>query len=615
MPEITGTRGWIKLVWMLSASAAVAQPALPAGNGIWIKPSSTTIPGNEAAIISALQSRAIQHVFLWTTGYTNTQYTTFSPFIRQAHTNGLTVHALCATKATVTSGDALSTSLLSNVLQQVVIYNDNHADARFDGVQIDVEAVSGATLLSLVSAVHVPTNLVFSAAIQLNDFYPNVESAYSNLLGTTDLDLLVPMIYIMDSVYYSGGATAFSYNLSRIQTKTAQILSKLPVQGGLMIGLSAYDREFPVVKATGAIDHDYLDSYSSPDGFSQPAFSTNTASSYSVPRLFAAGKTLVSVTNRADIGASIYRFDFDTNRWLDVVEYTPLGVRRSIAAADQGGAGDARYRGTCTWLYHTVFDNYSGRREGLTADDGIHPVPQVGVQLLSFTGGVARLRVNLTNAMPSEQVLGDHASVGVHLRVENATFASASPGTFHAAEAFSNSGVVLPDLSGTTIIELRRSCFENGSCQQAQSGDIVVNALAPFTIRYRAWMTDKDSLCTDGDAPIAHVARSPDDIYYADASRFLTCATFATNFVPSTLPTGFRFDTPRLLNSGTLALDLDCSAGWAYMLQVSTDLLNWVSLSFSTATSTRLTFTNTIVPAAECRFYRALEIAPTNSPP
>lgn len=607
--------GWIALACVLAVRAAAGQPALPAGNGLWLKPSYTTVPGNEATLVTALKSRGVRHVFLWTTGYTNTQYTQFTPFIRHAHTNGLTVHALCATKTTVTSGNELSPALLSNVLQQVVIYNDNYSDAPFDGVQIDVEGVSGATLLNLVSAVQVPTNLVFSAAVQLNDFYPNVESAYSNLLVTTDLDLLVPMMYIMDSVYYSDGAAAFSYHLSRIQTKTAQLLSKLPVGGGLMIGLSAYDREFPVVKSTGVIDHEYLDSYDSPDGFSQPAFSTNSGSSYSVPRLSAAGKALASVTNRTDIGASIYRFDYDTNRWFDVIEYTPTGVRRSIAAADQGGAGDARYRGTCSWLYHTVYDNYSGRREGLTADDGVHPSPLAGVQLLSFTGGVARVRVSLTNATPAELVLGDHASAGVHLRVENATFTSADRGTFHAAEAFNNSGAVLANLSGAAIIELRRSCFENVSSQRAQSGDIVVNAAAPFTLRYRAWLTDKDSLCSDGDAPLAYVARSPDDLHYANAARFLTFATFATNFVPSMLPSGFRFDTPRILDGGTLALDLDCFAGWAYMLQTSTNLLDWVNLSSATTISNRLTFTNDIAPASECRFYRALEMAPTNSPP
>src|SRR5690606_8462134 len=126
-----------------------------------------------------------------------------------------------------------------------------------------------------------------------------------------------------------------------------------------------------------------------------------------------------------------------------------------------------------------------------------YPNPKVSIDLISFQAGVARLRVTLTNANPTERILGSRASAGVHLRLQGATFANANAGTFHTMEAFNSSGISTSVINGTQIIELHRSFFENPSAQSALSGEIVINVPPSFTLRYRSWMTDKDSICSD----------------------------------------------------------------------------------------------------------------------
>jgi hypothetical protein len=512
---------------VVAQRAGAAQVQLAPGNGIWLKPASTPVPGNEAALITGLKGHSIKHVFLWTVGYSSTDYTAFTPFISQAHANGLTVHAICATKSTVSSGSQLSPVLLSNALNEVFTYNTNHPSAAFDGVQVDIESVYGTNLVALLAGVHVPNTLVFSADVQTSENWPGIENSYGTLLQTTDLDLLIPMIYIVDGIYYSGGAPSFPFNIARVKSKTASLISLLPASGRLMSGLSVYDNEFRVQKSTGAIDPDY------PDASNQPAFSTYSGSAYSVPNLVGHGYPLVDVTYLTNTGISQYRFGYDSVDWLDVLEVTPIGLRRSITSADQGGAGDSRYVGTCSWLYNTVFDPYINRQQGLIADDGLHPDPRATVQVLSYQGGVARLRVTLTNANPAELVLGAHAAAGVHLELTGGTFLTADPGSFHAAEAFNGSGTVLPAVNGSQVIELRRSFFENSAAPQAVTGEITLSAPLLFTLKYRSWMMDKDSLCNDLGTSEPYVARSPDDVHYSDASKFLSLATFVTNRVAS----------------------------------------------------------------------------------
>jgi hypothetical protein len=525
MSRIAGWNRCLVLAMLVAGGASAAQVQLTPGNGVWIKPSVTTVVNHEAALIATLKARSLTHVFLWMTGFTSAQYAPYAPFIQQAHTNGMTVHTLCAVASTVTSGGALSPDLLSNLINEVVTYNASHTNAPFDGIQIDIEGVTGPDLLTLVSAVQVPDTLVFSAAIQPNEFAPspsNIESYYNSLLQNTDLDMLVPMVYIMDGLYYGSGTNKYTFTVPSLTTKTDEILARLPSQGRMMTGLSAYDYEFAVIKGGGT------DSSFTGSGSSQMAMGSGT---YAVPNLVTT-YPLVDVTYQTNGGLSVYRFDADTNHWFDVDEMPPIGLRRSISAADQAGAGDTRYVGTCTWLYHTTFDTTSGRQEGFTADDGVYPSPVVSFQVTSVVGSTVHLHVGLTNANPSERVLGAHSAAGVHLQLIGASFASADKGTFHAAEAFNSSGALLTNIGGAQVIELRRMFFEDPASQQAQSGDIVVSAVAPFTIRYRAWMMDKDSMCNDIGTSEPYIARSPDDVHYYDPSRFLTYATFTTNIVP-----------------------------------------------------------------------------------
>jgi hypothetical protein len=511
------------VAWLPVAGVQAAQVPPAAGNGIWIKPGTTTIPGNEATIVSALTARSIKHVFLWTTTYNSNSYTTLSPFIQRAQASNMTVHALCAVKSMVTNATGLSPTLLQNALNEVLTYNTNHSEAAFDGVQIDVEGVSGSSLLTLVQGVSVPETVVFSAAIQPKEFYSGIESYYASLLQTTDLDLLIPMVYIMDGVYYSGGSNRYTYTVSGLATKTAQLLALLPSQGRMMTGLSAYDLQFGVTKGGGEASGFQC------DGASNMAFGTSACA---VPQLVPQFP-LSDVFYQSSGGLSVYRFDADTTHWIDVLEMTPIGLRQSIASANQGGNGDARYVGTCTWLYHTTFDSTSGKQEGFTADDGVHPSPSIGLTVLRASGGQVRLRVTLTNTTPSERILGAHAAAGVHLQIEGGVFDSADEGSFHAAEAFNAAGALLPSISGAQVLELRRSFFESPTAQQAVSGDIVVSAAAQLTVRYRAWMMDKDSICNDIGTSEPYIARSPNDVHYSDASKFLTYATFTNHIIVS----------------------------------------------------------------------------------
>ncbi|HOX56177.1 MAG TPA: sialidase domain-containing protein [Candidatus Paceibacterota bacterium] len=509
--------------WLAVAGVEGAQVQLAPGNGVWLKPAQMSLLGNEASVIGLLNAYGIKHVFLWATTNTSSSFPMYSPFIQQAHASGLTVHAMVAVKTTITNESGVSSALLQDRLNHVITYSANHPEAAFDGVQIDVEGVRGTNLLNLVAGVSVPETLVFSADVQSDEFYYDMEEAYYDLLQSTDMDLLIPMIYIMDGIPYQSGTNNHTFTIPRVGTKTDQLLALLPSQGRMMTGLSGYDMQHGVIKGAGT------DSSLSCHGASNMAMGSGNCA---VPHLLSL-YPLWDVNYQSHVGVSVYRFDVDADSWLDVLEMTPIGLRRSIAAADQAGAGDARYLGTCTWLYFTTFDSTSGRREGLIADDGLYPSPNVRLEVLGISSGQARLRVTLTNANPSERVLGDHAAAGVHLRVEGGEFSSAATGTFHAAEGFDAAGNVLGNVAGAQIIELRRSFFEDPAAQQAQSGEIVVNAPTVLTVRYRAWMTDKDSICYDVGTAEPYIARSPDDVHYRDAGRFLTCATFVTNIVVS----------------------------------------------------------------------------------
>jgi hypothetical protein len=532
-------RRLLLLFWalVLTVSVHAAQVKLAPGDGIWLKPvynGVNHVLGKEAAVIADLETRSLKHIFLWTTKFNSSDYANYSTFIQLAHNKGMTVHGVCAVRSSIEVDDELSPALLSNYLNEVVSYNDSNPSARLDGVQIDIEGVPGEKLLALASAVTVPETLVFSAAVQPNEFFTSIESFYARLLQETDLDLLMPMLYIMDGIIYENSLPKFSFTLAKIRNKTASILSLLPQGGQLMTGIAGYDREYPVSKTTGKTDTDFLDQIGYSDGLSQPAFSTASGSKYSVPNLVAGNYPLVSVSYLTNTGVSAYRFDRAAGTWLDVLEMSPIGLRLSIAAADAAGTNDSRYVGACSWFYSTIYDPYINREEGLAADDASYPIPAIGIEVLGIQGSLVRLRASLTNSTPSEQVLGAHQAAGVHLRIEgNGFFVSAARGGFHGAEFYSTMGDLLPSISGAKIIELRRSFFENSAAPGVRSGEIVINAPSWFTLRYRGWMMNKDSLNSEGGKAEPYVARTPPDVSYMAASPFLACATLATNIVVS----------------------------------------------------------------------------------
>jgi hypothetical protein len=483
------------------------------------------VVGYEAAVVATLQARSIKHIFLYSTGLTSSQYVQYATFVQTAHGSGMTVHPVVCTQTTVTSGGSLSSSLLSNLLQQVVMYNNSTNPAsRFDGMQIDIEGVTGPTLLACVQGVTVPYPLVFSAAVQPDEFN-SVESSYSNLLATTSLDVLIPMIYIMDDLDYSGGnLTTNGFSITgadSISYKTTEILAKTRSTGQIMTSLSAYDYEFAVIKGGGE------DSSVPGNGDSEIAFSNGT---YAVPHL-AATYSLVSVTYQPIIGVSTYRFNYSSTDWFDVDEMTPVGLGLSIAAANNAGTNSSyssNYVGTCTFVYHTVFDSTSERQQGLTMNDTNYPSPQVNLQVLSVVGNTVQLQVSLTNGNPSEQILGDSDSAGVHLQLPpGASFVSAGPGSFHAAMAFNSSGSQLANINGAQVLELRRYFFENLAAQGAQSGIIQVTAIAPFALQYRAWMTAKTSIYNNNGSVAPYITRSPSDVPYNNPSNVYNM--FTTN--------------------------------------------------------------------------------------
>lgn len=358
MPTNSLTNGAVS-----SATNAAVRIRLAPGNGIWLKPKNTPVPGHEVDLIENLNRRGLKHVFLWAVGYSNDSFVPFIPFIHMAHEHGMTVHALCATDRSVTRDGKLSSLVLSNAIREILIFNDKHPDASLDGIQIDIESVSITNLINLVASVHVPSNIVFSAAIQTDEFHSNMEAGFGRLTRDTDLTLLVPMLYIMDDIFYRNGMPSSHFDFPHLQAKTAHLLSLLPPRASLMIGLSSYDREFLVSKSTCKIDYKELKRLGIPDGFSQFAFSSK--SSYGIPHLKAIGKQLVDTFSITNLGISLYRFDYDATHWCDVLAATPSGLHEAMHSTRQGAAGDPRYIGDCFWLFHTTFDSYSHRQEGI----------------------------------------------------------------------------------------------------------------------------------------------------------------------------------------------------------------------------------------------------------
>jgi hypothetical protein len=526
MAALKRSAGFLLLLWLLTPDllATNGSTNLAAGNAVWID-GNTQVSGNESQIIANLAARRIGNIFIFTVSNSASQYAAYGKFAQVAHSSNMTVHAICAEASTVTSNGALSAAYLSNAIAQLVTYNNStNAAAQFDGVQVDIEGVTGPELLALLQGVTVSSNLYFSADMQTDEGTSGIESYYSEIISTTSMDLLIPMIYIMDYLGYSDGDLVDSFCISTygssttIGSKVSELLALLPSSGRLMCGLSCYDYEAGVTKGGGA----YW-GYTGGWWGSEMAFASNA--SYNVPALVSQGYALQSVAYVPGLGISNYRFNYNSTNWFDVNEMTPVGVGQSIAAANAVGTNSSKYAGAAVFKYFTIFDSTSERQWGLTMNDITNPVPRVGLQVLSVVSNVVTLQVSLTNANPAEEILGDAASAGVHVELQGASFVSADPGTFHAALPFDSSSNLLSSVSGAQILELRRCFFENLSAPGARSGTIQVAAEAPFTIRYRAWMTSKDRITNN--AP--YIARSPYDVPYNVASAFTNYATYSTN--------------------------------------------------------------------------------------
>lgn len=510
-------------------------PPLVAGQGIWLR-HETRIIGNEACIVSNLKSYGIKHVFLFSVGLTSIRYAQYGKFLQTAHANNLTVHAICANNLNVGITNVVA---LQNAIDQVVIYNDStNVASRFDGVQMDVEGATGPALLALMRGVNVPSSLVFSAAVQPDEFAPKaatppygIESYYSNMVASTSLDLLIPMIYIMDGLAYSETNLVHCFCVmgngsDTIAAKTSEMLARIPSNAMMMIGLSGYDYEAAIRKTGGP-------NWSLTGGWwgSEMAFSSGP---YAVP-FMSRHFPLVSVNYQVNTGISTYRFDYNGTNWWDVNEMTPIGFGLSIVAANRGGMEHSNYMGTVAFLYSTFFDSTSGRRWGMTLNNTNKPLPQVGIQVLDIARNLVTLKVSLTNGNPCEPVLGDSDSTGVYLELPSeAAFWTADPGAFHVVSSFNGRGDRLDAIRGARVLELRKFYFDNLSAQWAQSGLIQVSNTTSFVLHYRAWMTAKTSFYTNNGSLTPFIVRSPADAPYRKTPDFANYATHSINITMGT---------------------------------------------------------------------------------
>jgi hypothetical protein len=287
--------------------------------------------------------------------------------------------------------------------------------------------------------------------------------------------------------------------------------------GKFMIGLSSYDRQYIV-----------------PNGYSGGIWTLSPTSDRAfdpsatrgIPTLIgpSLNKTLIHCYFDAAAGVSVYRFSWDSTNTIDVVETTPLGVREMIRAVENVALSDSAYIGSCLWQYQDTWSAYTKRDEGLIADDGVYPAPRVSFEIVEVSQTTAALRVQLHNASATERVLGTHAGAGVHLRLDSVqTFVSADPGSFHAVEGWDSLANAIP-VSGSHIIELRRSFFEDLQDQSAASGLIRIAADGDFELSWRAWMYDKDSSYSHNSVSEPYIARVPADVPFHDPDRFLTYA-------------------------------------------------------------------------------------------
>ena len=95
----------------------------------------------------------------------------------------------------------------------------------------------------------------------------------------------------------------------------------------------------------------------------------------------------------------------------------------------------------------------------------------------------------------------------------------------------------------------------------------------------------------------------------------LEANAFETNFINSVATTAqFTIEPPVYftsvvaLNNNVFQLNLAGTLGASYVLQSSTNLINWVNLSTNTPTTSLFNLTDTQNTEVPCKFYRVLEL-------
>ncbi|MBN2009475.1 hypothetical protein JW960_09040 [candidate division KSB1 bacterium] len=514
-------------------SLTILGPANPAGNAIWID--ANKITGNGEQVLNQFLSHDIKTIFLNAEFYSISDFENKIDFTNLAHnsTYQMSVHALVYGSS---AADNPTSAIVQNRIDIVRNFNNLHPESYLDGVQVNIEGKDSDFLFNLINDLNVPANLIFSAAVQINNY-----DKYTELARDTDLDLLIPMLYIMDAQgAYTNGQPSFS-NYDMISNNTSVTLQEVGnnADADVLIGLSSYDRELIVPKAfSGNIWNDL----EGVGGQRIDNLALDPNNTYSIPSLIQNGKTLISVDYISDAGVSWYRFEWDASKYIDVIETTPLGLRQSDIVADQVGNDNSQYLGSAIWVYDYTFDGTSQREDGLVAADEIHPTPIVEITNLDLDNGTGSFSVNFSNQAPSETILGDDWGSGVFLEIDgDATFNNLSNGEFNQHYSYDATGNPV-DLNGSKIIELTKWFFEPGD-NNIQSGDITLNYTGGFKIRYRGWMKEKDEGIQNpynNNAVEPYVARFPDDENYDRHSydsnfSFMDYATLSTGELNTTI--------------------------------------------------------------------------------
>ncbi|MDP8248350.1 MAG: LamG domain-containing protein [Candidatus Tritonobacter lacicola] len=462
----------------------------------------------------------------------------FRDIIRLAHqvyptpTPRMQVHAIVNNNYYGSEGVAFNQDLIDEAVQ----YNESCTDPleKLDGITVVYEFADIPRnqdtldqMLNLYQNLLVPPDIIFTAHSWIFHHWIPDLCRFEELINETHVDAIMPMMYELlygvdccHHQYEDGEPFLVSYS-----DYTRDLISRgmeCMGPGGYYINHgSSWDDFYVVDKTSGKVvpnsgEHKKL--YAMMDAITPEKGSAFYMDEehpeediYGITALLDQVKELQWVRHYNEAGISIYRFDYNEtgylNHWIDIWETTAVGWRRQVEAATEGaidaGLEDA-FVGGIACMYESTFDGVSGRDEGFLEDDGVYPEPHVQIEELSFEGGIATICVTLSNdSLTETMVLGDDRSSGVFLKLgEGESFSSVEHGDFHSVQAYDASGNTMGDPvragtpipTGAKIIELRQAFFLTD--QSSASSDniyISVPTSAPFDLRYRSWMTDKDS--------------------------------------------------------------------------------------------------------------------------